>query len=347
MERRALGRTGIEVSALCLGTMTWGTQNGYADVRAQMGAALDAGVSFVDAAEMYPTTPRSHETFGDTERLLGRWVRESGRRNEIALATKVTGKGGAVPGGRDGLTGKVFTEALDASLARLGTDRIELYQLHWPDRDTYHFRKHWHYDPSGAPTGAMDDHVAGILRAADDAIRAGKLAAIGLSNDTAWGTMRFLDVAERDGLPRVASVQNEYSLLCRLYDTDMAEVSHHEGVGLLAFSPLAAGMLSGKYAGGRIPDGSRRTINDELGGRWNARSAAAADAYAALAREHGLEPAVMALAFCLGRPFTASVIIGATSARQLETNLAAARTTLSDEVLAGIDAVRREHPLPM
>ena len=347
MERRALGRTGVEVSALCLGTMTWGSQNGYADVEAQMARALEAGVNFVDTAEMYPTTPRTHASFGDTERLLGRWIRESGRRDEIVLATKVTGAGGAVPGGRDALTGRILTEALDASLARLHTDRVELYQLHWPDRATYHFRQHWDYDPSSAPTGVMDDRVADVLRAADDAIRAGKIAAIGLSNDTAWGTMKFLEVAAREGLPRVASVQNEYGLLCRLYDTDMAEVSHREGVGLLAFSPLAAGMLSGKYANGAVPDGSRRTINDALGGRWNPRSAAAADAYAALAREHGMEPATLALAFCLTRPFMASVIIGATTAEQLETNLAAADVALPDEVLAGIDRIRREHPLPM
>ncbi len=347
MEKRALGRTDLRVSALCLGTMTWGSQNDYADVEAQMGAALDAGVNFVDAAEMYPTTPRDVATFGDTERLLGRWFERTGRRDDIVLATKVTGAGTDVPGGARPITGDTLRAAFEASCERLRTDRIDLYQLHWPNRGSYHFRQHWRYDPSKQSTDEVDAHVHDVLRAADELVRAGRLGALGLSNDTAWGTCKFLDVAAREGLPRVASVQNEYSLLCRLYDTDMAEVSHHEDVGLLAFSPLAAGMLSGKYAHGAVPAGSRRAINERLGGRWTEASVAAADAYAALAREHGMEPATLALAFALSRPFMASVIIGATNQDQLHTNLAAADARLSDELLDGIDAVRRRFPLPM
>lgn len=347
---RALGRTGIDVSALCLGTMTWGTQNGYADVEAQMAAALDAGVNFVDTAEMYPTTPRDVTTFGDTERLLGQWFERTGRRDEVVLASKVTGAGTDVPGGARPITGAVLRDAFEASCERLRTDRIDLYQLHWPNRGSYHFRQHWGYDPAAQATqtaAEVDAHALDVLRAADGLVKAGRLGAIGLSNDTAWGTMKFLEVAEREGLPRVASVQNEYSLLCRLYDTDLAEVSHHEDVGLLAFSPLAAGMLSDKYAHGNVPAGSRRTINEGLGGRWNERSVAAVDAYAALAREHGMEPATLALAFARSRPFMASVIIGATTMPQLELALASADAALSDEVLAGIDAVRRVHALPM
>ena len=347
MERRALGDGDLEVSALCLGTMTWGSQNGAADVDAQLSRALEAGVDFVDAAEMYPTTPRTVETFGDTERLLGAWLAKSGRRDEIVLATKVTGAGTDTPSGPRPITGAVLKAAFEGSLERLGTDRIDLYQLHWPNRGSYHFRRHWDYDPSGQDAEEVDAHVVDVLRAAAELVAEGRLGALGLSNDTAWGTMKFLEVARREGLPRVVSVQNEYSLLCRLFDTDMAEVSHHERVPLLAFSPLAAGMLSGKYEGGAVPAGSRRSLNGELGGRWNPSSRAACSAYVALAREHGLEPAAMAIAWAMSRPFTGSVIVGATDDGQLETALSAASLTLSDEVLAGIDAVRRAHPLPM
>lgn len=347
MDRRALGRTGIDVSALCLGTMTWGSQNGAADVDAQLARALDAGVNFVDAAEMYPTTPRDVATFGDTERLLGDWLARTGRREEIVLATKVTGAGTDTPAGPRPITGAVLREAFEASLARLRTDRIDLYQLHWPNRGSYHFRQHWDYDPSGRDTAAIEAHVADVLRVADELMREGRLGALGLSNDTAWGTMTFLRVAERDGLPRVASVQNEYSLLCRLFDTDMAEVACHEDVPLLAFSPLAAGMLSGKYENDHVPPGSRRSINAELGGRWSASARDACEAYVALARAHGLDPAAMAIAWAMTRPFMGSVIIGATSLEQLDVALSAATLSLPDEVLDGIAAVRRAHPLPM
>ena len=347
MERRTLGDGALEVSALCLGTMTWGTQNGARDVDAQLSRALEAGVNFVDTAEMYPTTPRSVATFGDTERLLGDWLARTGRRDEIVLATKVTGAGTDTPDGPRPITGEAFRAAFEASLGRLRTDRIDLYQLHWPNRGSYHFRQHWDYDPSGQDGAEVDAHVVDVLRAADALVADGRLGALGLSNDTAWGTMKFLEVARREGLPRAVSVQNEYSLLCRLFDTDMAEVAHHERVPLLAFSPLAAGMLSGKYEGGAVPEGSRRSINGGLGGRWTEASARACSAYVALAREHGLEPAAMAIAWAMSRPFMGSVIVGATDDDQLETALSAASLALSDEVLAGIDAVRRAHPLPM
>ena len=347
MERRALGDSGLEISALCLGTMTWGTQNDAADVDAQLSRALEAGVNFVDTAEMYPTTPRSVATFGDTERLLGRWLARTGRREEIVLATKVTGAGTDTPDGPRPITGEVLKAAFERSLERLRTDRIDLYQLHWPNRGSYHFRRHWGYTPSDEDPEAIEAHVVDVLRAADDLVREGRLGALGLSNDTAWGTAKFLEVARRDGLPRVASVQNEYSLLCRLFDTDMAELACRERVPLLAFSPLAAGMLSGKYEGGAVPEGSRRSIDDALGGRRTEAAVRACSAYVALAREHGLEPAAMALAWAMSRPFTGSVILGATTAGQLEVALSAGTLELSAEVLEGIDAVRREHPLPM
>jgi len=348
LQRRELGRTGIQVSQLCLGSMTWGSQNDYAEAASQIERALELGVNFIDTAEMYPTTPMSADTLGGTETLIGHWFAASGRRDEVVLATKVTGSGPAWMFGGHDISAARMRTAVEGSLKRLRTDRIDLYQLHWPNRGSYHFRQHWGFDAAGQSTAAMHDHVDEVLDAASDLVREGKIRALGLSNESAWGTMQFLQAAERHpGLPRVATVQNEYNLLCRLYDTDMAELSHHEDVGLLAFSPLAAGMLSGKYADGAVPDGSRRAQNAALGGRWTSQAIAATDAYTALAREHGLAPSVMALAFCLGRPFMASVIIGATTMAQLETCLGAAEQVLSDELLQAIDATRREHALPM
>ena len=351
MRRRPLGRTGIEVSALCLGSMTWGSQNDDAEAAAQIDRALERGVNFIDTAEMYPTTPLRPETQGRTESAIGAWLAASGRRDEIVIATKVTGNGReALDGGGD-ITGKKIRASFEGSLRRLGTDLIDLYQLHWPNRGSYHFRGNWTYDPSDQTDRygreAVRDNIRDVLETCAALIEEGKLRAIGLSNESAWGILQFLDVAERDGLPRVASVQNEYNLMNRLFDTDLAEVAHHEDVGLLAFSPLAAGILSGKYADGELPGGSRRTLDGKLGGRWTANSERAAAAYAALAREHGLEPAQLALAFCLDRPFMTSVIIGATDAAQLDTNLAAAEVTLTDELKAGIAALHRDHPAPM
>ena len=349
MPRRPLGRTGIEVSALCLGSMTWGSQNTVAEAASQLDLALERGVDFVDTAEMYPTTPRSPETHGDTERAIGAWLARSGRRDDIVLATKVNGNGHEPD---DDITGAKVRASLEASLGRLGTDHVDLYQLHWPNRGSYHFRKQWTYDPSDQTGPYSREHVRGnvldVLETCEALVAEGKIRAVGLSNETAWGTMQFVELARERGLPRVASVQNEYSLLCRLFDTDFAEIAHHEEVGLLAFSPLAAGILSGKYADGAPPPaGSRRALNDTLNGRWTSASRAASRAYAALAREHDLEPAQLALGFCLSRPFMTSVIIGATDTAQLETNLAAADVRLDEETLAEIDRLHRTHPMPM
>ena len=346
--RRPLGTTGIEVSALCLGTMTWGSQNTSAEAASQIDLALERGVDFIDTAEMYPTTPRSPDTHGDTERIVGEWIRRSGRRGDIVLATKVNGNGHEPD---DDITGAKVRASLEKSLERLGTDHVDLYQLHWPNRGSYHFRKQWSYDPSGQTGSYSREHVRGnildVLETCAALVKEGKIRAVGLSNETAWGVMQFVELARTRGLPRVASVQNEYSLLCRLFDTDLAEVAHHEKVGLLAFSPLAAGILSDKYTGAAPPAGSRRALNDSLNGRWNAASAAASRAYAALARERDLEPAQLALSFCLARPFMTSVIIGATDMAQLETNLAAADVVLDEEILAEVDRIHRAHPMPM
>ncbi len=346
MQYRPLGRTGIDVSLYCLGSMTWGTQNSEAEGHAQIDMALDAGINFIDTAEMYPTTPLSAETQGRTEAVIGSWVGKTGRRDDVVIATKVVGDGYSRI--RDGgpISPASITVAVEDSLRRLQTDYIDLYQLHWPNRGSYHFRKWPIFDAGGQDRGTPDD-IAATLEALDALVKAGKIRAIGLSNESAWGTAQFLKIAEANGWPRVASIQNEYSLLCRHYDLDLAELTHHEDVGLLAFSPLAAGMLTGKYLDGAIPDGSRASINDGLGGRLTPRAEAPVRAYIALARAHGLDPVELALAFCAQRPFMTSVIFGATTMAQLSVALGAAELTLSQEVLDGITAIYTEHPVPL
>ncbi|MEO0668478.1 MAG: aldo/keto reductase [Pseudomonadota bacterium] len=348
MERRQLGRTGIEVSALCLGTMTWGTQNSVEEAHAQIERALDAGVDFMDTAEMYPVNPVSAETIGRTERVIGLWFERVGRRDNVILATKHSGQGlGYV---RDGapITAKTIPAAVEGSLRRLKTDYIDLYQFHWPNRGSYMFRQNWGYDPTkgGTDTAAVIQNMEDCLGALQDEVKRGTIRAFGLSNESAWGTTQWLAAADRTGGPRVASVQNEYSLTCRLYDTDMAEMSVYEDVGLLAFSPLAAGLLSGKYQGGAVPDGSRMSLSPEMGGRKTSQVFDAVDAYLDIAGRHGLDPSQMALAWCLTRPFMCSVIFGATREDQLELALGAAEVQLSDEVMAEIAAAYRAHPMP-
>ena len=346
MERRQLGRTGIEVSALCLGTMTWGTQNTAEDAHEQIERALDVGVDFMDTAEMYPVNPVSAETIGRTERIIGLWFERVGRRDNVILATKHSGAGLAHV--RDGapITGQTIPQAIEGSLRRLKTDYIDLYQFHWPNRGSYMFRQNWTYDPSGKDVPDILQNMEDCLGALQREVERGTIRAFGLSNESAWGTAQWLAAADRTGGPRVASVQNEYSLLCRLYDTDMAELSVHEDVGLLAFSPLGAGFLSGKYQDGQVPGGSRMSLNPDMGGRTSARVFGAVDAYLDIAGRHGLDPSQMALAWCLTRPFMCSVIFGATQMAQLELALGAADIALSAEVLAEIDAAHRAHPMP-
>ncbi len=343
MERRTLGRTGIEVPAWCLGTMTYGRQTGEADAHRQMDMALDHGIDFLDTAEMYPVNPPRAETVGDTETIVGNWLEARGRRGDVTLATKCLGPSQLA---RDGapVTAASVIEALDGSLRRLKTDRADLYQLHWPNRGSYHFRQIWSYDPSGQETSAVLENIAEVMGALAEAQREGKIGALGLSNDTAWGIMRWIAAAGADG-PRVATIQNEYSLLCRYWDADMAELCHHEDVTLLAYSPLACGLLTGKYAGG-IPEGSRRAINPDLNGRVSDRLWPAIDAYLGIAERHGIDPVHMALAWVAQRPVSAIPIFGATDAGQLSHILAGTGTRLSDEVLGEIDAAHRAHAMP-
>lgn len=345
MKMNPLGRTGIMVPELCLGTMTFGTQTPEAESHEQIDVALDAGLNFLDTAEMYPVNPLSAGTQGDSERIVGTWIAKSGRRNDITLATKHSGNG--VKYVRDGadITAKSIPEAIDGSLARLQTDYIDLYQFHWPNRGSYMFRQNWTFDPSKQDRNKTLDQMQEALVALQTAVDAGKIRAFGLSNESAWGTAQWLRLSEDGHGPRVASIQNEYSLLCRLYDTDLAELSVNEDVGLLAFSPLATGLLTGKYQGGAIPDGSRRSFVDNLGGRISDRVFPAVDAYLDIARSHGLDPVHMALAWCRTRPFMASAIFGATRTDQLRHALKSVDVTLSQEVLDALNTAHHQHPM--
>jgi aryl-alcohol dehydrogenase-like predicted oxidoreductase len=340
-----LGQTDLLVSDLCLGTMTWGSQNTESDGHAQMDVALAHGVNFWDAAEMYPVNPVRAETVGRTEEIIGTWFAKGGR-DRVVLATKVTGGGHAEVRGGEALTPDVMRAACDRSLARLQTDYIDIYQLHWPNRAMYHFRDIWGFDPRGASAADTEAHMVDMLAEAALLIEAGKIRHIALSNETVWGTAKWLHLAEKHGLPRMVSVQNEYSLLCRQFDSDWAELSHMENLPLLAFSPLATGLLTGKYAGDVTPEGSRRSVTPGLGGRLTPQVFPAVAAYMGIAHRHGLNPAQMAIAFCRQRPFPCIPIFGATSLSQLETALGAADVVLSAEVMAEIDAAHRAYPMP-
>ncbi len=345
MKRITLGRTDIEVSDWCLGTMTYGTQTPPEDAFAQMDMALDAGIDFFDTAEAYPVNPMSAATAGRTEEIIGQWLAARGGRSRVKIATKIAGDTMTVRGG-EGFSGANLLAVLDQNLRRLQTDYIDLYQLHWPMRGSYMFRQNWRFDPRGQDSAEVQDHMAGVLDALGKAVAAGKVRAVGLSNESAWGTMRWLQMAQETGAPRMATMQNEYSLLCRLYDTDMTELSHHEDVTLFSFSPLAAGLLTGKYQDGAVPEGSRMAINGNLGGRKSARVFDAVQAYADIAARHGLDLAHMSMAWQRARPVKVSAIFGATTVAQLEHLLRGADLELSGEILEQIDEAHRAHPMP-
>ncbi|MFP4247821.1 MAG: NADP(H)-dependent aldo-keto reductase [Halochromatium sp.] len=344
MNQRPLGKTDLWVSELCLGTMTFGEQNSEAEAFAQLDRAVDAGINFIDTAEIYPVPPRA-ETQGATERFIGNWLAERGGRERLIIASKVAGPGDWIdylrmPGRR--LDRANIEAAVDASLARLRTDYLDLYQLHWPDRETNYFGQ------LGYSHSAQDDSVPLLetLEVLGDLVRAGKIRHVGLSNETPWGTMRMLALAETHGLPRMVSIQNPYSLLNRSFEVGLAEVAIRERCGLLAYSPLAFGMLSGKYLDGARPAGARLTLFSRFDRYSSVQAEWATAEYCAIARRHGLDPAQMALAFVTSRPFVTSNIIGATTLEQLESNLGSVALRLSQEVLDEIEAVHRRQPNP-
>ena len=333
---------GKEVSKICLGTMTWGQQNTEAEAHEQISYALDRGINMLDAAEMYPVPPRA-ETQGRTEEYIGTWFKKTGLRDKYILATKAAGPNPEFHYLRGGprFTREQLMEAVDGSLRRLQTDCIDLYQLHWPDRYTNFFgqRGYFHRDQPETP---IDE----TLRALQELVAAGKIKTIGLSNETPWGTMKFLELADREGLPRVESIQNPYGLLNRTYEIAMAEVSHREDVGLLAYSPLGMGLLTGKYRHGARPEGSRMAVFERFTRYDGAETLEATEQYLQLADEHGLNPTHMALAFVNTRPFVLSNIIGATTMEQLKMNIDSLDVTLSKEVLKGIEAIQQRLPNP-
>ncbi len=346
MRMNSLAGGALEVSALCLGSMTWGTTNTEAEGHGQIDMFLDHGGNFIDTAEMYPVNPIKAENCGASERVLGTWLAGSGRRNDVVVATKVTGDNpGFVRDGR-GYDGAIIQGAVENSLKNLQTDYIDIYQLHWPMRGSYAFRQNWTFDATGQDRAATEAHMRDVLTAMKSLVEAGKVRHFALSNESVWGTMEWLRLAREMGAPEVISVQNEYSLMYRQADTDFAELCHNEGVRILSYSPLATGLLSGKYQGGAIPDGSRMAIYPGLGGRKTKRAFEAVAAYLAVAQKHGLDPVQMALSFVMSRPFMGSTIFGASTQAQLGTILTGKDLVLSDEVMADIDLAHRAHPYP-
>ena len=335
MEQVKLGTSGISVSRICLGTMTWGEQNTEQEAFAQMDYALERGVNFWDTAEMYPVPPRA-ATQGETERYIGHWFARNGRRDEVILASKVTGRSNRswVRGGRETrLDRSQVREALEGSLKRLQTDYIDLYQVHWPDR-----RLGLWGEGNGSyihKDGHDEISISETLEALGELVREGKIRAVGVSNETPWGLGRYLHLAATAGLPRVVSIQNSYSLINRIYETGLSEFAFREQVGLLAYSPLGMGALSGKYRGGARPASSRMGLYPEFMQRYQSPLVEKAiEAYASLAAEHGLTPTQLALGFVNTRPFVSSNIIGATSVEQLQENI--------DSIEVGIDAALEE-----
>ncbi|MAW52222.1 MAG: aldo/keto reductase [Geminicoccus sp.] len=344
MKMKRLGRTDMMVSELCLGTMTWGQQNTLEEGHAQMDWAQANGVNFFDVAEMYPSAPTA-DTCGRTEEIIGEWFTRSGKRADTILATKVAGPDDKLTWIREGKSifdAKNIRVAIEGSLRRLQTDYIDLYQLHWPDRGWTHFRKYGQTKPN--PDRGADR--AETLETLDALVQEGKIRAWGVSNDSPWGTMDWVRRCENTGKTRLASIQNPYSLLNRVFDGGNAEISMNEDVSLLAYSPLAAGHLSGKYLRGQRPEGSRLALWPKRSGYTGENGVAATEKYVALAQKHGLDPSIMAHAFVYMQPFMTSSIVGGTSIPQLEVALEATTVTLSDEVLAEIDVLHRLHTYP-
>jgi len=345
MEKRRLGHTDIEVSKICLGTMTWGDQNSADEAFAQLDLALERGINFIDTAEMYPVPPKA-DTYTKTEQYIGNWLEKRKNRADIILATKVVGRTSNAYMREQpiGLDRKNITQALEGSLRRLKTDYIDLYQLHWPDRPTNYFGQ-LGYVHRPAPESIP---LAETLAVLDDLIKQGKIRHCGLSNETPWGVMGFLHLADQGKGPRMVSIQNPYNLLNRTYEIGLAEISHRENIGLLAYSPLGFGVLSGKYLQ-QNPEGARLTLWAKHFSRYsNPNAIKATKAYVELAKSASLSPAQMALAFVTSRSFVTSNIIGATSLEQLKENIDSVDTTLSDDVLREIEKIhaRFSNPSP-
>jgi len=343
MDYNNLPGTGIKVSKICLGTMTWGNQNTEAEGHEQMDYALTRGINFFDTAELYAVPP-SKETQGETERIIGTWFKKTGQRKNIVLATKIVGPRDFTKHIRTDLkySKASIDEAVYGSLKRMQTDYIDLYQLHWPERPTNFFGERGYSFQKG---DVWEENFEEVLDALQEHVKKGTIRYVGLSNETPWGTMRFLQ-ASGPNRPKMITVQNPYSLLNRLPEIGLAEICHREEVGLLPYSPLAFGTLSGKYRNGNQPPKSRLTLFPHYDRYSSSQCNNAIEAYYALAQEHGLTLTEMALAFVNDRPFVTSNIIGATTLEQLKENIDSAAVQLSEEVLEGIEAIHNQYPNP-
>ena len=344
MKFKKLGHTNIDVSLICLGTMNMGEQNTQGEGFEQMDYSFEQGVNFFDTAEVYAVPPRQ-ETYGKTEEIIGNWFIKSNKREKIILATKMVGPGVEwIRNGGGNYTEHNITIAIDGSLKRLQTDYIDLYQLHWPERNTNYFGKRNYEHDSGE---GKWNYLESVLKALKKFVDQGKIKYIGISNETPWGLTKFLEIAEQLNLPRIVSVQNPYNLLNRAYDIGMSEISCREKVGLLAYSPLAIGYLSGKYRDNQIPKNSRIGLFGDFWTRYKEDNAKkAVDDYYKLAKENGLTLTQMSLAFVNSRPFMTSNIIGATTMEQLKENIGTADIELSDEIIAKINLIHSNNPNP-
>ncbi|RIV44028.1 NADP(H)-dependent aldo-keto reductase [Flagellimonas pelagia] len=344
MKYTRIPHTDIRISKICLGTMTWGRQNTQDEAFEQMDYALDQGVNFFDTAELYPIPPKK-ELYAVTEEFIGNWFKKTGNRDKVVLASKIAGPG---HGGKHirstGFSKESIIGAVEGSLKRLQTDYIDLYQLHWPERNTNYFGQR------GFNSHAIDvweDNIHQILETLRDLIAEGKIRHVGLSNETPWGAMRYLEESKvHQSLPRMLTIQNPYSLLNRLFEVGLSEISTREKIGLLAYSPMAFGVLSGKYLSEIPPRKARITLFPNYSRYSSDTATQATEQYAQLAKEHGLSMAQMALAFVNTRPFLTSNIIGATTMEQLKENIESIDVDLSDEVLEGIEAIHNAIPNP-
>lgn len=344
MEYRTLGRTGLKVSAICLGTMTWGEQNTESDAHRQLDFAVERGVNFIDTAEMY-SIPVKASTQGRTESYIGSWLKRPGNRDRVIVATKVSGRSRDFTWLREGgtrLDRANIVQAVEGSLKRLGIETIDLYQLHWPDRSTNFFGALGYVHKPNDHSVPLEETLSVLA----DLVTQGKIRHAGVSNETPWGLMHYLHLADTRGLPRMASIQNPYSLLNRTFEIGLAEIAIRESCGLLAYSPLGFGVLTGKYLNGARPQGARLMLFPEYRRYTSGRATRATAAYVEAARRHGLAPAQLAIAYVASRLFVTSAIIGATTLAQLEEDIAAAEVRLGDEVLRTIEAAHAADPNP-
>ena len=343
MNYRKLGNTDLDVSTICLGTMTWGEQNTQKEGFEQMDYALDKGINFWDTAELYSVPPKE-KTFGHTEIIIGNWFKKTKKRNDVILATKVAGPSRQyLRGGGNQYDKKNITEALNGSLKRLQTDYVDLYQLHWPERNTNMFGRLGYEHKDNEEWNKFEDVLENLKKFIDE----GKVRYIGLSNETAWGAKKFLEISKDNKLPRMMSIQNPYSLLNRTYEIGLAEVSIREQIGLLAYSPLASGYLSGKYRNNKMPKNSRIALDPDFWTRYRKPNMnEAVDAYYEIAKKYGLDLAQMSLKFCEIQPFMTSVIIGATTMQQLKTDIESVNVKLTDEIIKEINEIQKIYPNP-